>query len=99
VIWVAVGGRGTLYGAVAGAVLVNCAKTYLTSSLPEVWLYALGALFVLVTLFLPRGIIGLVPERIGMKERLRAQTGKNLEVKKHELKRQDPSYRTADREL
>jgi len=63
VIWVAVGGRGTLYGAVAGAVLVNYAKTYLTGAFPEVWLYALGALFVLVTLFLPRGIVGLIPER------------------------------------
>ncbi len=61
VIWVAVGGRGTLYGAVAGALLVNYAKTYFTSALPEVWNYALGALFVLVTLFLPRGIAGLVP--------------------------------------
>src|SRR5205814_10033142 len=63
VIWVAVGGRGTLFGAVAGAVLVNYAKTYLTGAFPEVWLYALGALFVLVTLFLPHGIIGLVPAR------------------------------------
>src|ERR1700693_692701 len=60
VIWVAVGGRGTLYGAIAGAVLVNYAKTWLTGAFPEVWLYALGALFVLVTVFLPRGIIGLV---------------------------------------
>jgi len=63
VIWVAIGGRGTLYGAIAGAVLVNYAKTYLTGAFPEIWLYALGALFVLVTLFLPRGIIGLVPAR------------------------------------
>jgi len=63
VIWVAVGGRGTLYGAIAGAVVVNYAKTYLTGAFPEVWLYALGALFVLVTLFLPRGIIGLVSAR------------------------------------
>ena len=61
VIWVAVGGRGTLYGAAAGAVLVNYAKTFFTGALPEVWLYALGALFVLVTLFLPRGLMGLVP--------------------------------------
>jgi urea transport system permease protein len=61
VICVAVGGRGTLYGAVAGAVLVNYAKTYFTGALPEMWLYALGALFVLVTLFLPRGITGLLP--------------------------------------
>jgi urea transport system permease protein len=60
VIWVAVGGRGTLFGAAAGAVLVNYAKTFFTSALPEVWLYALGALFVLVTLFLPRGLVGLV---------------------------------------
>jgi urea transport system permease protein len=59
VIWVAVGGRGTLYGAVAGAVLVNYAKSYFTAALPELWLYALGALFVLVTLFLPRGVVGL----------------------------------------
>jgi urea transport system permease protein len=61
VIWVAVGGRGTLVGAVAGALLVNYAKTYFTGALPEVWLYALGALFVLVTLFLPRGLAGLLP--------------------------------------
>jgi len=60
VIWVAVGGRGTLYGALAGALLVNYAKTYLTEALPEVWLYALGALFVLTTLFLPRGVAGLL---------------------------------------
>jgi len=60
VIWVAVGGRGTLFGAVVGAVMVNYAKTYLTGALPEVWLFALGALFVLVTLFLPRGLAGLL---------------------------------------
>jgi urea transport system permease protein len=61
VIWVAVGGRGTLYGAVAGAFLVNYAKTYFTAALPEVWLYALGALFIVVTLLLPKGIVGLRP--------------------------------------
>jgi urea transport system permease protein len=60
VIWVAVGGRGMLYGAVAGAFLVNYAKTYFTAALPEYWLYALGALFVIVTLFLPRGVVGLL---------------------------------------
>ena len=63
VIWVAVGGRGTLYGAVVGAVMVNYAKTYFTGALPEVWLFALGALFILVTLFLPRGLVGLLPGR------------------------------------
>lgn len=59
VIWVAVGGRGTLYGAAAGALIVNYAKSYFTAALPEYWLYALGALFVLVTLFLPQGVTGL----------------------------------------
>ncbi len=59
IVWVAIGGRATLYGAVVGAVLVNYAKTYLTAALPEVWLFALGALFVAVTLFLPKGLMGL----------------------------------------
>ncbi len=63
VIWVAVGGRGTLYGAILGAVLVNYAKTWFTGVLPEFWLYALGALFILVTVFLPRGVVGLWPRR------------------------------------
>jgi urea transport system permease protein len=63
VIWVAVGGRGTLSGAILGAVLVNMAKTWLTSALPSVWLFAIGSLFILVTLFLPRGIIGLFAAR------------------------------------
>ncbi|TDT94775.1 MULTISPECIES: urea ABC transporter permease subunit UrtC [Azorhizobium] len=59
VIWVAVGGRGTLVGAALGALVVNAGKTWFTGALPEAWLFALGALFVVVTLFLPRGIIGL----------------------------------------
>ncbi|HXW21102.1 MAG TPA: urea ABC transporter permease subunit UrtC, partial [Roseiarcus sp.] len=63
VIWVAVGGRGTLVGAALGAVLVNFAKTYFTGVLPEYWLFALGALFILTTLFLPKGIFGLLTRR------------------------------------
>jgi urea transport system permease protein len=63
VIWVAVGGRGTLSGAILGAVLVNLGKTWLTSALPEVWLFAIGGLFILVTLFLPRGLVGLFAGR------------------------------------
>ena len=59
VIWVAIGGRGTLSGAILGAVLVNLGKTYFTSALPSLWLYALGAIFIFVTLLLPRGIVGL----------------------------------------
>ncbi len=59
VAWVAVGGRGTLYGAALGAVLVNYAKTVLTGALPEVWLFALGALFIVITLLLRDGVVGL----------------------------------------
>ena len=60
IIWVAVGGRGTLVGAAMGAVVVNAFKTWMTGAMPEVWLFALGALFVLVTLFLPKGILGTI---------------------------------------
>ena len=59
VIWVAIGGRYTLYGAVIGALLVNYAKTVLTGVWPVAWLFTLGGMFVLVTLFLPKGIAGL----------------------------------------
>ncbi len=63
VVWVAIGGRTTLYGAVLGAFIVNYSKTYLTGAAPEMWLFALGALFVLVTLYLPNGIVGLLKRR------------------------------------
>jgi urea transport system permease protein len=59
VIWVATGGRGTLIGPIIGAGVVNGLKTFLTTTFPEIWLYALGLVFVLVTLFLPQGIVGL----------------------------------------
>ena len=62
VIWVAVGGRGTLVGAALGALNVNWGNTFFTGVLPEYWLFALGALFVLVTLFLPKGILGALDQ-------------------------------------
>ncbi len=58
-IWTAVGGRGTLIGPVIGAAAVNLGKSWFTQALPEYWLFALGLLFILVTLYLPRGIAGL----------------------------------------
>jgi urea transport system permease protein len=63
VLWVALGGRATLYGAVIGAILVNYAKTVFTGVMPDAWLFALGGLFVLVTVFLPRGVAGLLAYR------------------------------------
>jgi urea transport system permease protein len=60
VVWTAVGGRGTLIGPIIGAVLVNAGKSYFTGAFPEFWLYALGGLFIAVTLFLPKGIVGTI---------------------------------------
>lgn len=58
-IWVAVGGRGTLIGALFGAGLVNVAKSWFTVAAPDYWLYFLGVLFIVVTLFLPKGFFGI----------------------------------------
>jgi urea transport system permease protein len=58
-IWVAVGGRGTLVGPVVGAAIVNLAKSWFTVALPEFWPFLLGLLFILVTLLLPQGVVGL----------------------------------------
>ncbi|MDP2781353.1 urea ABC transporter permease subunit UrtC [Devosia sp.] len=60
VIWTAVGGRGTIVGPIIGGILVNVGKSYFTGAFPEYWLFALGALFVVTTLFLPKGIVGLI---------------------------------------
>jgi len=67
VIWVAVGGRGTLVGAIVGAVAVNWGKTWFTGVFPEAWLFALGALFVAGPLLLPKGIIGTLSEKLAKK--------------------------------
>jgi urea transport system permease protein len=69
VIWVAVGGRGTLLGPIVGAILVNLMKTLLTSAMPEAWLFVLGGLFITVTLFLPRGIVGTIAELLARRRR------------------------------
>lgn len=60
VIWTAVGGRGTLVGPILGAIAVNGGKSYFTAAFPEFWLFALGGLFIAVTLFLPKGIVGSI---------------------------------------
>ena len=73
VVWVAVGGRGTLYGAIIGAILVNFAKTRFTAIMPEGWLFGLGALFVVVTVFFPEGIAGYM-------KKLRAKFKKKSDV-------------------
>jgi hypothetical protein len=73
-IWVAVGGRGTLIGPIIGAFLVNGAKTLFTAYFAEYWLFLLGAMFVLVTLYLPDGVVGLAtPARSRKQERSAAE--------------------------
>jgi urea transport system permease protein len=80
VIWVAVGGRGTLTGAVLGAVLVNYAKTYFTSGfLAPYWLFVLGSLFIAVTLLLPRGVVGTLRHwRLPLRPRRRGAADNGL---------------------
>ena len=70
-IWVAVGGRATLVGAMLGAGLVNGLKTYFTAAAPELWLYVLGGTFIAVTLWLPQGVAGLATPLINMVSRAR----------------------------
>jgi len=78
VVWTAVGGRGTLVGPIGGAVLVNAAKSWFTGVMPEFWLFALGGLFILTTLFLPDGVAGLIRKAFG--GRSRAPRGKDEET-------------------
>ncbi len=81
VVWVAVGGRGTLYGAVVGALLVNYTKTRFTAIIPEGWLFGLGALFVWVTLFLPKGLAGLLDRWQQKKMATDTDDGDKVEVR------------------
>nr|WP_298687257.1 urea ABC transporter permease subunit UrtC [uncultured Dongia sp.] len=75
VVWVAVGGRGTLVGPIIGAILVNFGKTIFTGVLPELWLFALGGLFVFVTLFMPKGVVGLWPSLMARLAQMRERLG------------------------
>ena len=80
-IWVAVGGRGSLFGAIVGAFAVNGARTYFTGAAPEIWLFFLGGLFVLVTLLMPKGLVGLAQAvRTGKISRLLVRKGRRADV-------------------
>jgi urea transport system permease protein len=72
VVWTAVGGRGTLIGPIIGAILVNGGKSFFTGAFPEIWLFALGGLFIAVTLFLPRGIVGTIQHGFKARHALKA---------------------------
>ena len=80
-VWAAVGGRATLIGPIAGAFIVNGAKSWLTVAYPEFWLYFLGALFIGVTLFLPDGVVGLI-KKLKSKMSQASKTSDQTEEKK-----------------
>jgi len=65
VIWVAIGGRESVIGAILGTLLVNFAKDKISTALPELWLYGLGLLFIIAVTVLPKGIAGLFARRTG----------------------------------
>ncbi|WP_035477899.1 urea ABC transporter permease subunit UrtC [Aliagarivorans taiwanensis] len=79
IVWVAVGGRGTLFGAIFGAWMVNFGKTWFTGAFPELWLFFLGGLFVVTTLWLPKGVVGLSAQLSKMR-RSKAASGANTEA-------------------
>jgi urea transport system permease protein len=79
-IWAAVGGRGTLVGPILGAFAVNGAKTWFTVAYPELWLFFLGLLFVLVTLLLPRGLVGFAVSLRQRLDSLRARSTPTVDV-------------------
>jgi urea transport system permease protein len=72
VIWTAFGGRGTLWGAALGAVVINGVKSYLTGALPNAWLFVLGALAIIVTIFMPKGLAGLFSGWSGLRKKSEA---------------------------
>ena len=80
-IWVAVGGRGTLIGAAVGAFVVNITKTLISESFPEIWSYFIGAIFVIVVLFLPRGLTGVFTDA---KDKIRVLVRKSQTAKTDE---------------
>lgn len=84
VIWVAIGGRCTLYGAIIGAIVVSYAKTRFTAIMPEAWLFALGGLFVLVTLLLPKGIAGMLPNLFDKLSRFNTENDNVNEKNSHD---------------
>ena len=84
VVWVAVGGRGTLFGPILGAITVNWLKSYATHRAPEYWLYILGGLFIVMTLFFPRGLVGIPGQLRTLRQRWSRgpaqSSGKSTEV-------------------
>jgi urea transport system permease protein len=78
VVWVAIGGRGTLIGPIIGAVIVNAVRSWATRAYPDLWLLILGTIFIVVTVFMPKGLIGL-PEQLRQRQQRRRKARANAE--------------------
>jgi urea transport system permease protein len=99
VVWVAVGGRGTLVGPIVGAVGVNALKSWATRAYPDLWLIILGGMFMLIVLFLPKGIVGIPAQVRGLFEAQRARsTRTSEELEKVSLPAAAPQVPTAPAE-
>jgi urea transport system permease protein len=85
IVWVAVGGRGTLIGPIIGAVAVNWLKSWATRAYPDLWLLFLGTMFILVTLFMPKGIVGLPAQLAALKRRWWPAKNRELPIAKGSL--------------
>jgi ABC-type branched-subunit amino acid transport system permease subunit len=96
VVWVAVGGRGTLLGPVIGAIAVNALKSWATRAFPDLWLLILGAMFVIVVLFMPKGIVGLPAQLFSLFKRtsafLKKVSASNITAAASPLKTSDTQY-------
>lgn len=80
VVWCAVGGRGTLIGPIIGAVTVNAAKSYATRAFAEQWLFFLGGMFILVTLFMPKGIVGIPDQLRAIRKKFQRRKSEDTQV-------------------
>jgi ABC-type branched-subunit amino acid transport system permease subunit len=85
VVWCAVGGRGTLVGPILGAITVNALKSYATRAFAEQWLYILGGLFIIVVLFMPKGIVGLPGQLSDLRRRFFPKTSDRVETSQSAL--------------
>lgn len=97
VVWVALGGRATLFGAIVGAILVNYAKSWFTVEFPEVWLFALGGLFVLSTMYLPQGVIGFIQARWAAFQRKDVSDNNTDSSGKGDVDKQSERYTSDDK--
>jgi urea transport system permease protein len=95
-VWTAVGGRASLVGPIIGAFAVNGGKSWLTVAAPEYWLYVLGALFIVVTLFMPGGLIRLPQQLRQWREKRNAQTQSELNQAAAALARKASERAVAD---